>query len=86
MHFNLNDTLSKIDTIDFIPLPNIDNVSEFKEAIIDNGKFDRKMGLIFENGEFNNIIDELEAAVNNCQRIEQKNIAAILLFHKKISN
>ena len=42
------------------------------------GKFDRKIGLIFENEEFNNIINELEMAVLSCQRVEQKNIALIL--------
>ncbi|MEE9406677.1 MAG: M48 family metalloprotease [Polaribacter sp.] len=84
MHFKLNDSLNKIDTIDFIPLPNIDDVAEFKEAIIDNGAFDRKEGLIFENGEFNNIVNELEAAVMDCQRVEQKNIASILAFHKDL--
>jgi len=82
MHFQLNDSLAKIDEIEFIALPNIDDITEFKEAIIDNGKFERKAGLIFENGEFNNIVNELEAAVLNCQRVEQKNIAVILAFHK----
>ena len=84
MHFQLNDSLLKIDEIAFIPLPNIDNAIEFKEALIDTGKFDRKIGLIFENEEFNNIINELEMAVLSCQRVEQKNIALILDFHKSL--
>lgn len=84
MHFQLNDALTKIDEIEFIPLPNIDTIIEFKEAIIDSGKFERKVGLIFENGEFTNIANELEAAVFNCQRVEQKNIANILTFHKSL--
>lgn len=84
MHYQLNETLLKIDTIEFIPLPNIDDIPEFKEAIIDHGNFERKVGLIFENGEFNNIANELEAAVFNCQRVEQKNIALILSFHKNL--
>ena len=62
----------------------IDTIIEFKEAIIDSGKFERKVGLIFENGEFTNIANELEAAVFNCQRVEQKNIANILTFHKNL--
>ena len=84
MHHKLNESLKKINSIEFIALPNIDNISEFKEAIVDDGKFERKVGLIFENGEFNNIINELESAVMNCQRVEQKNIALILAFHKSL--
>jgi Zn-dependent protease with chaperone function len=84
MHFELNDSLIKIDEIAFIPLPNIDNTIEFKEALIDTGKFERKIGLIFENDEFNNILNELEMAVLSCQRVEQKNIALILDFHKRL--
>ncbi len=84
MHFQLNDTIGKIDDISFIPLPNIDDTIEFKESIIDTGKFERKIGLIFENGEFNNIVNDLESAVLNCQRVEQKNIALILSFHKNL--
>ncbi len=84
MHHKLNESLKKIDSTEFIPLPNVDNVNEFKEAIIDDGKFERKVGLIFENGEFNNIINELESSVMNCQRVEQKNIALILAFHKSL--
>lgn len=84
LHFNLNSSMEKIDNIEFIPLTNIDDIKEFKEAIIDNGTFTRKEGLIFENGEFNNIINELEIAVLNCQRVEQKNISLILQFHKNL--
>jgi Zn-dependent protease with chaperone function len=84
MHFELNDSLIKIDEITFIPLPNIDNTIEFKEALIETGKFDRKIGLIFENDEFNNIVNELDIAVLSCQRVEQKSIALILDFHKRL--
>lgn len=86
MHFNLNKTLDKIDDIQFIPLSNIDNKIELKEAIIDGGKFERKAGLIFENGEFTNIVNELEAAVMNCQRIDQKSIHNILSFQKELTS
>lgn len=85
IHFNLNDTLTKIDAIEFVPLTNIDNSKELKEAIVDGGKFERKTGSIFENGEFNNIISELEMAIMNCQRIDQKSITSILLYHKNLT-
>ena len=84
MHFELNDSLIKIDEIPFIPLPNIDNTIEFKEEPIETGKFDRKIGLIFENDEFNNIVNQLEIAVLSCQRVEQKSIALLLDFHKHL--
>lgn len=82
--YSLNDSLNKIDAIEFIPMSNIDNANEFKEAIIENGAFKRKIGNIFENGEFNVIVNDLENAANQCQRLEQKSIGLILMVHHEL--
>jgi len=81
---NLNSDLNKIDTKDFIPMSNIDDAKEFKETIIDGGKFIKSVGNIFENGEFNNILNNLENASNQCQRLEQKSIGLILMTHNQL--
>lgn len=81
---DLNNFINKIDEVEFIPMSNIDDAQEFKESIIDGGKFERETGNIFENGGFNTIANNLEAATNHCQRLEQKSIGLILMFHDKL--
>lgn len=81
---DLNTYINKIDTIEFIPMSNIDDVSEFKEAIIDGGNFERAVGNIFENGEFNNILNSLDSASSHLQRLEQKSIGLILMTHHEL--
>ena len=81
---DLNTSINKIDEIEFIPMSNIDDAKEFKEAIIDNGKFERGVGNIFETGEFNQIINNLEMATSHLQRLEQKSIGLILMTHNEL--
>lgn len=76
--------LHKIDHIEFIPMSNIDDAKEFKEAIVDNGIFTGEIGNIFENGGFDRTIRQLDHAIHNCQRLEQKSIGLILMFHHNL--
>lgn len=80
----LNNFINKIDTVEFIPMSNIDDAEEFKEAIIDNGKFERPVGNIFENGGFDILANQLDAGAGHCQRLEQKSIGLILMFHDRL--
>jgi len=80
----INDELKALDTMSFIPMPNIDTVQELKEAIVEGGIFKREHGNIFENGGFNTIMTNIENAILSCQRIDQKSIGTILSFHKKL--
>ncbi len=81
---DLNKEITKIDAIKFIPMSNIDDSEEFKTNIIDGGQFKNRGGNIFETGAFNEILNELESAGSHCQRLEQKNIGLILMFHKQL--
>jgi len=80
----LNDELQLLDNHTFVPMPNIDTVSELKNAIVDGGKFKQEVGNIFENGGFDRIANQLENAMTHCQRIEQKSVGYILKFHKEL--
>lgn len=80
----INDELKALENVTFVPLPNIDTIQELKEAIIEGGIFKREHGNIFENGGFGKIMANIENAIVNCQRIDQKSIGAILAFHKEL--
>jgi len=84
MVVKLNDEINKIDEKTFIPMSNIDDATEFKEAIIDGGKFERGEGNIFQNGSFNVIMNDLDAATSHLQRLEQKSIGLILMMHHEL--
>lgn len=80
----LNNELNELDQLQFYPLPNIYTLEEFKKAVIPEGKFPDISGPLFENGGFGIISSALENAIAHCQRLDQKNIAAILLFQTEL--
>ena len=81
---DLNKEIYALDDLAFVPMPNIDDVTELKEAIVDGGAFKKESGKIFENGGFDRFLNSLNMAINHLQRIDQKSIASILLFHKEL--
>jgi len=81
---DLNKRLNDFNSIAFVSLPNIHNLQELKEAIIENGEFIEEKGNLFEGGGFERQMTRLESAINHCQRIEQKNIGVILKFHHEL--
>lgn len=83
---SFNQEFEKLDKIDFVPLPNIDNLKELKEAITENGCFTKEPGPIFENGGFDKIGNTIETAISHCQRIDQKSIGVILLYLRELQN
>lgn len=80
----LNSEISDLDKLNFMQMPNIDSTKELKEAIVTNGELKKEHGLIFENGGFSKMMEELETTMFNCQRIDQKSISCILTFHKEL--
>jgi hypothetical protein len=82
----LNKSMSTLDSVDFIPLPNIDNIAELKEAIIEGGEFKRESRMMFENGGFDRIMQSFDIGINHCQRIDQNSLGKILSFHKDLQN
>ncbi len=83
---SLNEDLKVFDKLVFVPLPNIDTITELKEAIIDNGEFKNETGNIFENEGFNRLLTAIENALVHCQRLDQKSVAFILAQHKVLRN
>lgn len=81
---SLNEYLHKIDTLEFVPMSNIDTAEECKEVIVEGGAFQRAVGNIFEDGKFDDIIHTLDLAINNCQRLDQKSIGLILMYHHNL--
>jgi len=76
--FGFNKLLDEISDDTFIPLSNIENIQDLKEAIVENGKFIKEKGPIFENGNIDQVLNSLEVTMNNLQRVDQKSVAQIL--------
>lgn len=76
-----NEEIQIMDKHTFISLPNIDNIEELKEAIIEGKEFKKVWGNLFQNGSFVEITRAIDVAINNCQRLDQKIIGVILKFH-----
>ncbi|WP_405384895.1 M48 family metalloprotease [Maribacter sp. LLG6340-A2] len=81
---SLNQEVNDLDQLHFMEMPNVESIEELKEALVENSQFKIENGLIFENGGFQNMMNQLETTIYNCQRIEQKSISCILLFHKEL--
>ncbi len=82
----LNEEVEAMDKLPFVPMPNIHTKEELKEALVDGGKFKIEHGLIFENGGFQKMMDQLENTIYSCQRIDQKSISCILVMHKELES
>ena len=74
----MEQSISTLDEVEFVKLPNIDNTKELKNAIIQKGDLAAKPGNIFENGEFQKIINTIDKTINHLHRIEQKSMASLL--------
>lgn len=80
----VNKKLAVLDTAVFVPLSNLDTLDELKEAIVEGGKIGEETGPIFENGGIDRIMNAIDDAIMNCNRVENKNIDQILCFHKSL--
>jgi Zn-dependent protease with chaperone function len=79
-----NAKMAALDTIQFVPLSNIDTLAELKDAIVDGGTITREPGPIFEDGGIDRILTALDNGVLNCNRVENKVIDSVLLFQKEL--
>ena len=84
LFFGLNKDLDALDENTFVPMPNIENLTELKSSIVDGGAFEQVTGRIFENGEFDNTLLKLDNVISHCQRLDQKSIGVILAYHKRL--
>lgn len=82
----LNEKINSLHSLDFIPLPNIDNINELKEAIVENGQMEIPLGRVFENGKIDKILFAIESAISNCNRVENKNLEEILKIHQILTS
>lgn len=84
---SLNTLLDKFNEQSFIALPNIENITDFKNSIIKNGKFPTYQGNLFgSDGKFDSVAENLENAVQHCQRLDQKSIGYILFKNAQYKN
>lgn len=82
----INEKINSLDSLNFVPLPNIESIVELKEAIAEKGQIENQLGRIFENGKFEKIIFEIDTAIANCNRVENKNLEEILKIHQELIN
>lgn len=79
-----NTKIAQLEKINFVPIPNIDNLGELKEAITEGGKLPEENGPLFENGGVDRLLYALENAVANCNRIENKIIDVLLQWQSEM--
>lgn len=80
----LNESLTSLKELDFVPLPNIDTVEELQGAIIENGVFTVEAGPIFEEERFSKLMHAIELSNKHCRRLDTKSIAQIMQFHSQL--
>jgi hypothetical protein len=82
---DFNKLLDRLDNEKFIPLPNIENIQDLKEAITKNGVFIKAKGPIFENGNIETVLNSLEQTSANLQRVDQKSASILLEFCENLN-
>jgi len=80
----INEEMNLFTTDNFVVISNIDNLQEMKESILDGGEIKKEVDNIFETGGLDRIMNGIENGIVNCNRVENKNLDEILLFHKKL--
>ncbi|WP_124979575.1 M48 family metallopeptidase [Nonlabens xiamenensis] len=81
---SLNADLARFTAEDFVPIPNIDSIDDLKESIVTGGAFSNPGRSMFQSGKFDQLMHELEMAINHLQRIDKRSMASILQFHEEL--
>ncbi|MBL8010728.1 MAG: M48 family metalloprotease [Flavobacteriales bacterium] len=81
---DVNTAIHALSGLDMVPMPNIANGAELADAVFPKGRIEEGSIVMFENGDFNRLMNDLDRAVNHCQRLDQKSIACILAFHREL--
>jgi Zn-dependent protease with chaperone function len=66
----------------FQSLSNIETSEEFTKVVLGKRNFKIMKSDLFENGDFNEFINQLNASIYQAQRIEQKNLSTLLVYSK----
>lgn len=80
----LSEELKVVENAQFVPLPNILNATELREAMLNGAKLEPLNQPMFENGEFNRLMELMELSTRGCFRVDQKVVGAILMLHKEL--
>jgi Zn-dependent protease with chaperone function len=78
----LNRLFQEFQNQPFESLTNIGTSDEFCKVIIGKKNFKIMKGELFESGDFNELMNQLNASIYQAQRIEQKNLSALLVYSK----
>lgn len=81
---DINSAIQELQKITFCPLPNIDSVEELQKAICPKGEIAQISQAEFEQTGFETFFLALNEMMNFCLRVEQKNLAKILILHKEL--
>jgi Zn-dependent protease with chaperone function len=66
----------------FEPLTNIETGLEFSKVLNNGRDFKTMKGELFESGDFNDLMNQLEGAIYQSQRLEQKNLSILLVYSR----
>ncbi|WP_343748670.1 M48 family metalloprotease [Fluviicola sp.] len=66
----------------FESLSNIETSIEFFKVLNNGRDFKRMKGEMFESGDFDQLMNQIHGAVYQAQRLEQKNLSALLIYSK----
>lgn len=78
----LNRLLLEFQKQPFESLTNIETSIEFSKVLNNGRNFKTMKGEMFESGDFNDLMNQLEGAIYQAQRLEQKNLSALLVYSK----
>ncbi|MNU93619.1 hypothetical protein D3C71_835640 [compost metagenome] len=78
----LNRLLLEFQKEPFEPLTNIETSIAFSQVLNNGRNFKTMKGEMFESGNFNDLMNQLEGAIYQSQRLEQKNLSALLAYSK----
>lgn len=78
----LNRLFLEFQTQPFESLTNIETSIEFSKVVVGKKNFKIMKGELFESGDFNELMNQLNASVYQANRIEQKNLSALLVYSK----
>lgn len=66
----------------FEALSNVETSIEFAKVLNNNRNFKELKGEMFKSGDFDQLMNQLQGATYQAQRLEQKNLSALLIYSK----
>lgn len=81
---NINRDIHALSKLEIVPMPNVANADELVNAVFPGGRIETGSSIMFENGDFGRLMNDVDRAIGHCQRLDQKSIACILAFHREM--